>query len=133
MTLSKESVGEGEDETGGADAKFIGFDYLEENSASKLKVKEVEASAEQALKVDSTGLQLTYQALVCYCYSSSCCEDSFRFCGCCHVCYVFLSFFVEFASKVKKEYMSHATMMEKMGSAKSLVFSGKDKAGDSGS
>lgn len=37
LTLSEESVGEGEDEIGEADAKFIGFGYLDENPASKLK------------------------------------------------------------------------------------------------
>ena len=37
MTLSKELIGEDEDETGEADTKFIGFDYLEENLALKLK------------------------------------------------------------------------------------------------
>ncbi|GMN58685.1 hypothetical protein TIFTF001_027772 [Ficus carica] len=34
--------------------------------------------------------------------------------------------------KVKKEYISHAKVMEKMGSAKSPIFRGKGKAGDLG-
>lgn len=36
------------------------------------------------------------------------------------------------APKVKKEYLSHAKVMENMGSAKSLAFRGKSKAGDLG-
>lgn len=104
--------------------------------------------AEQAPKVDSTGSQLTCQALgcqFCCCYFSSCCEDSFQFCCCHHVWYVFLSFLIRFdeerlirppnlrflafiAPKVKKEFLAYAKVMKKMGSAKSPVVRGKGKA-----
>ncbi|GMN58322.1 hypothetical protein TIFTF001_027422 [Ficus carica] len=40
VTLSEESVGEGEDEISEANAKFIGFGYLKKNLASKLKAEE---------------------------------------------------------------------------------------------
>lgn len=47
MTLSEESVREAEEEAGRANKKFISFSCLEENSASKLKVKEVESWQEK--------------------------------------------------------------------------------------
>ncbi|GMN69640.1 hypothetical protein TIFTF001_038685 [Ficus carica] len=39
---------------------------------------------------------------------------------------------IMFASKLKKEFLSHAEVIEKMGDAKSLVVKGKGKAGDLG-
>ncbi|GMN61788.1 hypothetical protein TIFTF001_030867 [Ficus carica] len=110
MTLSKELIGEGEDETCEADKKFIGFGYLKENPASKLKSCSrlclgysisLRAGVEQAPEVDSTFSQSPYQA------------SSFKL-------PVMLLLILELlrglvllqllpsSSKVKKEFMSHA-------------------------
>lgn len=63
MNLSEESIREGEDDTGEADVKkFIGFGYLEENPASKLKAEEVESWREKFENLKGIEIRVTDSA-----------------------------------------------------------------------